>query len=91
MRYTYTVSIANVKFECADVQGVVEAVSGHTDFPMLTEAMVFNHLTRPHRANKRLFAVDRIHIERTRLPTKAELTMMAQAQVGTPHPGYSAA
>ena len=83
MRYTYNVSVADANFECADVQEVVKAVNGHTGFPMLTEAMVFSLLTRPQRANKRLFAAGNIHIERTRLPTKAELFMMAQPQMST--------
>ena len=91
MRYTYNVACGNVKFECADVQEVVKRVNEHTGFPVLTEAMVFSQLTRPHRANKRLFSPGKIQIERTRLPTKAELAAMAQAQVCTPHPSSFAA
>ena len=83
MRYTYNVSVADANFECADVQEVVKAVNEHTGFPVLTEAMVFSLLTRPHKANKRLFAAGKIHIGRTRLPTKAELFMMAQPQMST--------
>ena len=86
MRYTYNVSVADVNFECADVQEVVKVVNEHTGFSVLTEAMVFSLLTRPHRANKRLFAAGKIHIERTRLPTKAEReveAMMAQPQMST--------
>ena len=72
MRYTYNVTIADSSFECADVTAVVKAVNEKTGFPMMTEAMVYSLFTRPHRANKRLFAAGNIQIERTRLPTKAE-------------------
>ena len=82
MRYTYNVSVADVKFKCADVQEVVKVVNEHTGFSVLTDAMVFSLLTRPHRANKRLFAAGKIHIERTRLPTKAE----REAEVMMAHP-----
>ena len=81
MRYTYNVTCGNAKFECADVQGIVKQVNEHTGFPVLTEAMVYSQMTRPHRANKRLFNAGKIQIQRTRLPTKAEL----MAQVNTPH------
>ena len=77
MRYTYNVSVGGATFQCADVQEVVRVVNEHTGFPVLTEAMVFSLLTRPHKANKRLFAAGKIQIGRTRLPTKAELFMMA--------------
>eukprot|EP01043_Picozoa_sp_COSAG02_P035942 COSAG02_NODE_2604_length_8443_cov_6.439593_14_plen_53_part_00 len=42
---------------CGDVKfnEVVKRVNEHTGFPVLTEAMVFTLMTRPHRANKRLF------------------------------------
>ena len=83
MRCTYNVSVADANFECADVQEVVKAVNEPTGFPVLTKAMVFSLLTRPHKANKRLFAAGNIHIERTRLPTMAELFMMAQPQMST--------
>ena len=85
MRYTYNASVADTEFECADVHGVVKAVNDHTGFPVLTKAMVFSLLTRPQRANKRLFAAGKIQIRRTRLPTKAEKLMMelAQPQVST--------
>ena len=82
MRYTYNVSVADVKFECADVQEVVKVVNEHTGFSVLTDAMVFSLLTRPHRANKRLFAAGKINIGRTRLPTKAE----REAEVMMAHP-----
>ena len=91
MRYTYNVVCGDVKFECADVHEVVKRVNEHAGFPVLTEAMVFSLMTRPHRANKRLFAAGKIQIERTRLPTKAELLVMAQAQAGTSHLSSSAA
>ena len=91
MRYTYNVTCGDVKFECADVYEVVKRVNEHTGFPVLTEAMVFTLMTRPHRANKRLFTAGKIQIKRTRLPTKAELMAMAQPQVSTPHPSSSAA
>jgi hypothetical protein len=83
MRYTYNVTCGNAKFECADVQEIVKQVNEHTGFPVLTEAMVYSQMTRPHRANKRMFSAGKIQIQRTRLPTKAEL--MAMAQVNTPH------
>ena len=83
MRYTYNVTCGDAKFECADVQQVVKQVNEHTGFPVLTEAMVYSQMTRPHRANKRLFNAGKIQIQRTRLPTKAEL--MTMAQVNTPH------
>ena len=70
MRYTYTVRIADSSFECADVNAVVKAVNDKAGFPMVTEAMVYSLFTRPHKANTRLF--QKIQIERTRLPTKAE-------------------
>ena len=84
MRYTYNVSVADANFECADVQEVVKAVNEHTGFPMLTEAMVFSLLTRPQRANKRLFAAGKIQIGRTRLPTKAEREAEAMMQMDQP-------
>ena len=89
MRYVYNVTIADTEFECADVHGVVKAVNDHAGSPVLTEAMVFSQLTRPHRANKRLFAG--IKIDRTRLPTKAELLLMDQPQMSKSHPPFSVA
>jgi len=91
MRYVYNVTIADTEFECADVHGVVKAVNERSfgGSPVLTEAMVFSLLTRPHRANKRLFAG--IKIDRTRLPTKAELLLMEQASSGKSHPPFSVA
>ena len=65
MRYTYNISVADAIFECANVQEVVKVVNEHAGFSVLTEAMVFSLLTRPHRANKRLFAAGKIHIGRT--------------------------
>ena len=79
MRYTYNVSVADANFECADVQEVVKAVNEHTGFPMLTEAMVFSLLTRPQRANKRLFAAGNTKAER-----EAEaMVQMDQPQMST--------
>ena len=89
MRYVYNVTIADTEFECADVHGVVKAVNDHAGFPVLTEAMVFSLLTRPHQANKRWFA--NIKIERTRLPTKAEKLELELEQVSTSHPPFSVA
>ena len=76
MRYTYNVTIADSSFECADVSGVVKTVNEKAGFPVVTNAMIYSLFTRPHRANKRLFAADNIHIERTRRPTKAEQVVM---------------
>ena len=39
--------------------------------------MIYSLLTRPHKANKRIFKPDYIQIERNRVPTKAELKTCA--------------
>ena len=72
MRYTYHLTMNGFKCQCADVDGVVKTVNGKAGFPVVTNAMIYSLFTRPHKANKRIFKPDYIHIERQRLPTKAE-------------------
>ena len=79
MRYIYTVTIADLECECADVKGVVEAINNKAGFSAVTKDMIHTVLTRPHKANKRLLTTKtptqpgQIRINRKQLPSKGEV------------------
>ena len=75
MRYIYTVTIADLECECADVKGVVEAINSRAGFSAVTKDMIHTVLTRPHKANKRLLTTEtplpgQIRINRKQLPSR---------------------
>jgi len=76
MRYIYTVTIADLECECADVKGVVEAINSRAGFSAVTKDMIHTVLTRPHKANKRLLTTKtptqpgQIRINRKQLPSR---------------------
>lgn len=84
VKYLYTVTIDDYECDCNSVKAVVKQINTHSGCNVVTVDMVNTLLTRPEKANKRLFCkikddpYNKISVERRRLPTKGEL---AQAQM----------
>ena len=84
MRYVYTVTIDDYEADYTNVKKVVQAINQRAKCAVVTKDMINTIFTRPHKANKRLFATlgpahsGQIKIERRRLPSKGE---QAQAEI----------
>ena len=84
MRYVYTFTIDDFECDCYSVNQVVKVINERAKCAVVTADMINTIFTRPHKANKRLFATlgpahsGQIKIERRRLPSKGE---QAQAEI----------
>lgn len=84
MRYQYTVTVDDFECDCGSVNKVVEVINKRSGCKVVTADMINTLLTRPEKANKRLFRTvnddpyNKICVERRRIPSKGEV---AQAEL----------
>ena len=84
MRYQYTVTVDDFECDCGSVNKVVEVINKRSGCKVVTADMINTLLTRPEKANKRLFHTvnddnsGNILVDRRPLPSKGET---AQAEL----------
>ena len=84
VKYCYSVTIDGCKCECNSAKAVVELINKRAHCPAVTVDMINTLMTRPAKANKRLFRttpdenMSKIYVERKQLPTKGQ---KAQAEI----------
>ena len=78
VKYRYTVTIDDFECDCYSVKKVVEVINKRSKCRVVTTDMINTLLTRPEKANKRLFRtvhddnLNRIFVDRRPLPSKGE-------------------
>eukprot|EP01046_Picozoa_sp_COSAG06_P021675 COSAG06_NODE_1640_length_8833_cov_21.039386_3_plen_74_part_00 len=70
VRYAYTITIDGTEImtdESVCAKDVAAAINEHIGAEVMTLNMVATYFTRPHKINKKLFALGRVDIQRRRL------------------------
>ena len=90
-KYCYTITIDNFECDCYSVKKVVEVINERSKCRVVTTDMINTLLTRPEKANKRLFRTvhdepcnnDKISVDRRALPSKGEIAQTELNKINT--------